>query len=351
MRFGIHHAAAAALGLGLMAPSWAQSGSSLTVYGLIDTSLRQANNAVARGGRPFSLEDGIFTGSRLGFRGREDLGGGWVAAFNVETGLDPSSGSMTLGTTSTDYGVATAPVRTWGREAHVSLRNPVAGVTVGRQYTVAHALSARFQPLGNPNSAVYSLFSSHHIARQDNVVRVDAKFAGLDWLGSVTLGEQAASDTANGSWALGVGITRTGWSAAAYAQEMKNITGAETRKILGLGGNLKLNPTITLFGGAMQRTAAVSLQKNRALTLGANVALSSASTLSVAVFDDQQSGSNTLKGQRRVAWASVNYAFSRRTDIYGTIDHNRVSGGYARPAFMATLGTQTGLAAGLRHRF
>lgn len=351
MRFQPPRAAVAATLLGLAVPAWAQSGSSLTIYGLIDTSLRQASNATAGGGRQTSLEDGIFTGSRLGLRGREDLGGGWAAAFNIETGLDPSSGTTTLGTTATDYGVAAAPARMWGREAHVSLRNELAGVTLGRQYTVAHALSARFQPQGNPNSAVYSLFSSHHIARQDNVVRLDARFGGLEWLASATLGEQAASDSANGSWALGVGLSRSDWSAAAYVQQMKNLTGAETRKILGLGGNVKLGPTVTLFGGAMQRSAAVSLQKNRVLTLGANVVLNRHSTLSMAVFDDQQSGSSALKGQRRVAWASVNYAFSRRTDIYGTIDANRVSGGYARPAFMAVLGTQTGLAMGLRHRF
>lgn len=351
MSFRISRAGGFALGLSLLAPAWGQSGSSLTLYGLIDTSLRQASNMTTGGGRQTSLEDGIFTGSRLGVRGREDLGGGWSAAFNLETGMDPSTGTTTLGTSSTDYGVSAAPMRMWGREVHVSLRNSWAGVTLGRQYTVAHALSARFQPLGNPNSAVYSLFSSHHIARQDNVMRLDAKGAGLEWVASATWGEQANSDSANGSWALGVGLTRSDWAAAAYAQQMKNLTGAETRKILGLGGNLKLSPTVTLFGGAMQRTAAVSLQKNRVLTLGANVVLNSTSTLSVAAFDDQQSGSAALKGQRRVAWASVNYAFSRRTDIYGTIDHNRVGGGYARPAFMAALGTQTGLALGLRHRF
>jgi predicted porin len=239
----------------------------------------------------------------------------------------------------------------WGREAHVSLRHRTSAVTLGRQYTVAHTLAARFQPQGNPNSAVYSVFSSHHIARQDNMLRLDAQFAGLDWVASVTLGEQAASDSANRSWALGVGITRPGWSAAAYAQQMNNITGAETRKILGTGGQVKLNPTVTLFGGAMQRSAAVSAQKNRVLTLGANVVLNSRSTLSLAAFDDRQSGSTTLQGQRRVAWASVNYSFSRRTDLYATVDHNRVSGGYARPAFMARVGTQTGVAAGLRHRF
>ncbi|HVK31813.1 MAG TPA: porin, partial [Burkholderiaceae bacterium] len=76
-----------------------------------------------------------------------------------------------------------------------------------------------------------------------------------------------------------------------------------------------------------------------------------ASTLSLAYFDDSQSGSAALEGSRKVAWATVNYRFSRRTDIYAVVDRNEVDGGYARPAFLGTLGSQTAFSVGLRHRF
>ena len=46
-----------------------------------------------------------------------------------------------------------------GREAHLGLRGAWGTVTVGRQYTVAHSIAARFQPLGNPNSTAHSLFT------------------------------------------------------------------------------------------------------------------------------------------------------------------------------------------------
>ena len=52
-----------------------------------------------------------------------------------------------------------------------------------------------------------------------------------------------------------------------------------------------------------------------------------------------------------MAWVHGSYRFSRRTDVYAVIDQNKVEGGYARPAFMGTLGTQTALSLGLRHRF
>jgi hypothetical protein len=37
--------------------------------------------------------------------------------------------------------------------------------------------------------------------------------------------------------------------------------------------------------------------------------------------------------------------------VYAVVDHNDVSGGYARPAFVGTLGSQKAVNMGLRHRF
>lgn len=136
-----------------------------------------------------------------------------------------------------------------------------------------------------------------------------------------------------------------------YLQQLKNLAGSETRKIVGLGGNVKVNATLSLFGGAMQRSSVVSVQDNRAWTLGANVELTNELTLSAAHYNDKQSGSAALDGQREVSWISASYRFSRRSDVYAVLDSNVVEGGYAKPAFMGTKGSQTGLVAGLRHRF
>lgn len=341
--------AAATLAL-LVTPAALAQGSSVTVYGLFDAALRQASNSAPDGSPLRSMEDGIMTGSRLGVRTREDMGGGMAALLTLEAGFDPGNGTSLQGTNTADYGQAQAPMRFWGREAHLGLRGAWGGVTLGRQYTVAHGIAGRFQPQGNPNSTAHSLFSSHHIARQDNMLRLDTKAAGVDLAASYTLGERPGS-SANSSWAVGAGYAAKTWYLGGYAQQMKNLAGTETRKIVGLGGNVKLGDTVALFGGAMQRTSAVSPQENRAFTLGANVELSPQVTLSVAVYDDQQSGSAALEGSRRVAWLTASYRFSRRTDVYAVVDTNRVEGGYARPAFMGTMGSQTGLTGGLRHRF
>ena len=327
----------------------AQGAGNVTVYGLFDAVVRYASNASANRGSMKTMEDGVFTGSRLGFRGREDLGGGLTARFTLESGFDPGTGTSLQGTATADYGQVAAPTRFWGREIHVGLRGGWGGVTLGRQYTVAHSISGRFHPQ-QTNSGVHSVFGSHHIVRQDNMVRLDSKVAGVDLTATYTLGEQVAS-SANSAWALGAGYTAGALSLGAYAQQMKSLAGTETRKIIGAGGNFKFNNTFALFGGVMQRTAAVSPQENLVWTLGANIELSPSVTLSLAHFDDQQSGSAALDGSRTVSWVSASYRFSRRTDVYAVIDTNRVLGGYTKPAFMGTKGTQTGASAGLRHRF
>ena len=325
------------------------AGSSVTIYGLVDAAMRHASNTNAAGDSLKTMEDGIMTGTRLGFRAREDLGGGWAALMTIESGFDPSTGLSLQSSATTDYGQFAANPRFWGREAHIGLRAPFGTVTLGRQYTVAHTLAGRFQPQGNPNSTAHSLFSSHHVPRNDNMLRVDAKAGPVDIVLGHTFGEQASGG--NGGNAIGLGHTGKGWAVGAYHQRLSNAANTEERTIVGLGGNYKVNDTVHLYGGLMKRTARVSAQENQAWTLGANIELTPQVTLSLAHYDDDQSGSAALEGQRTVSWVTANYRFSRRTDVYAVLDRNEVTGGYARPAFMGRLGTQNGFVLGLRHRF
>ncbi len=340
----------AALALCLSGAALAQAPSTtVTIYGLIDAAARHASNVDAARNSRKTLEDGIMTGTRLGLRLREDLGGGMAALLTIESGFDPSTGLSLQGSATTDYGQFASSTRYWGREAHIALRNSWGTATFGRQYTVAHAIAGRFQPQGNPNSTAHSLFSSHHVPRNDNMLRLDTKLAAVDLSFSHTFGEQSTGG--NGGRAFGIGHTGKGWAVGAYHQQLDNVANTETRKIVGFGGNYKVNDTLHLYAGLMKRSTRVSPQENAAWTLGANIELTPQVTLSLAHFDDDQSGSAALNGQRTVSWATVNYRFSRRTDVYAVLDRNEVTGGYARPAFMGTLGTQNGAVLGLRHRF
>jgi predicted porin len=331
-------------------PARAQStGSSVTVYGLVDAVVRHASNVSSTGKSIKSMEDGLLTGSRLGFTGKEALGDGWSAGFTMESGFDPGTGTSSQGTATADYGQE-AGGRMWGRQLFVTLKTPWAGVSLGRQYTTAHLIAARFQPQGNPNNTALSVFSSHHVARQDNVLRIDGKVLGLDVEATRTFGEQPGAE-ANGAYALGAGYSGSNFYVGGYAQQLDNRAGTETRKILGLGGNWRVVAPLTLHAGVMRRSAEISPQRNRVWAIGAKWQLSSPFSLSAQFFDDRQTGSAALEGARKVLWLMADYEFSKRTDVYAVFDRNRVSGGYAKPTFMGTMGEQKAFSVALRHRF
>jgi len=64
----------------------AQAQSSVTVYGVLDMAFNAENNGAGAPGKKFALDSGIQSGSRLGFKGSEDLGNGLKANFKLEIG-------------------------------------------------------------------------------------------------------------------------------------------------------------------------------------------------------------------------------------------------------------------------
>ena len=66
--------------------SAASAQSSVTVYGRVDLGLTRDTGGLSPAQSVTRLDSGIGGGSRLGFRGVEDLGGGLKANFVAETG-------------------------------------------------------------------------------------------------------------------------------------------------------------------------------------------------------------------------------------------------------------------------
>ncbi|WP_347614526.1 porin, partial [Comamonas thiooxydans] len=76
----------------------AHAQSSVQIYGIVDTAVETMNNVGATKSSLTRMPN--LTGSvpsRLGFRGREDLGGGLSASFTLEMGIGPDSGALNQG--------------------------------------------------------------------------------------------------------------------------------------------------------------------------------------------------------------------------------------------------------------
>lgn len=215
-----------------------RAGASVTVYGLLDTTLRHAINAGAGGRRLLSVNDGAFTGSRLGSRGTEDLDGGMKTFFSLERGLEPSAGTLMQATATPNGGQSAAPAgRAFGREALIGLSAGRAGtLTVGRQCTLANAYSSRFQPHANPNQEVLALLVGHQGVRQNNMVKYTVDAGPVSAGINTTLGE----GTNGSSWAVAGAVQGNGPDVAAYASSMVNVETAETRRVLGLGATFEI---------------------------------------------------------------------------------------------------------------
>ncbi|WP_127996844.1 porin [Piscinibacter defluvii] len=163
------------------ASSAAFAQSSVTAYGILDGGVSQVTGL--RGGTRTFLVSGIMDGSRLGFRGNEDLGGGYRALFTMEHRMEidtgginnrPLSGSQLPDrlTNATLLGlptflqpavdnVAAALGSTigvnlannmWDRQVFVGLVTPFGAGLAGRQYTPAYEVSASFDVMGTQSS-------------------------------------------------------------------------------------------------------------------------------------------------------------------------------------------------------
>lgn len=109
--------------------------SSVTVYGLVDVALVKEGGAAA--GSSTKITSGVGAGSRLGFKGTEDLGGGMSAFFLLENGFQADTGALGQG------GLL------FGRQVYVGLQGAFGSVSVGRQYTPQYLAVAAIDPFGS----------------------------------------------------------------------------------------------------------------------------------------------------------------------------------------------------------
>jgi predicted porin len=101
-------------------PCAAFAQSSVTLYGLLDEGVGFVKTAA---GNQYAALSGNINGDRWGLKGREDLGSGLAAVFQLENGFNINTGMFKQGG------------REFGRQSYVGLASQRWGtVTLGRQY-------------------------------------------------------------------------------------------------------------------------------------------------------------------------------------------------------------------------
>lgn len=268
MKAHLAHTAIAASLLSLYAGAQAQD--TVTVYGLIDAavSLSRASGGTSADSSGTSLastsarrlDSGVGPGgTRLGFRGQEDLGDGLSAMFTLEMGYGIDTGTLQQG------GLA------WGRQAFIGLSDKSGwSLSLGRQYTPMNLALSYSDPSygfywGNPTTNTgFAVYDSIGAApgsgfygapgRQDNSVLFSLSQSALTGRLMIGFGNEntrGAGRMLNPGVAYASGPLTLNASMAIYRQNAEAIGPSakpEWLRDFVLGGSYKFD-AFTLFAG------------------------------------------------------------------------------------------------------
>jgi len=131
----------------LAASGAAMAQSSVTLFGVVDATYAYGSGSTSNKSQ---LTTSGYNGSRLGFRGVEDLGGGMSASFWLEAGfnIDNGSGAATSTNNQGASGSTGGGGLTFNRRSTVSLNGGFGEVRLGRDYTPQFWNLTVFDPFG-----------------------------------------------------------------------------------------------------------------------------------------------------------------------------------------------------------
>ncbi|MBR8653564.1 porin [Achromobacter sp. Marseille-Q0513] len=350
----------AAAGLG-MAAGTAAAETSVTLYGIADVSIRYVNTSdggTGADGSRLSMSNGAISNSRWGLRGSEDLGDGNRAFFRLEQGFDVQNGKSTNSS------------KTFNRLAYVGLDGgKIGALTMGLQNTVIQDLMADyFDPLTVGNYAENSwLPAAMGRVRADNAFRYANTLGDLAVIGQWSNGDKWSDRKAGqqmgislrytiGQLGLGGAFQKTfDGGDSDRRQQVWNLSASyqfEVVKVFAgyFNGKDQTNWTNAVMGRAVDPASTLD-RKDNGYFLGASWQATPRWTITGAAYYDQ--AKNVVvdgdKGKRYALIAVAEYALSKRTQVYGTVDYNKVRD--ASTGDISGRTSQVGGGLGIRHIF
>lgn len=364
----------------------AQAQNNVVIYGIVDLGLNFTNNA--GGGRAYQMESGYASGSRIGVKGREDLGGGLAAVFQLENGFNADTGSAGQG------------ARLFGRQAFVGLSSKQLGtLTIGRQYDSVVDFLGPLTANGNWGGYLFSHpfdnDNTDNSFRINNAVKyTSADYNGFSFGGLVGLGETAGAQRTNLTYSLGAQYVNGPWAVAAsyMSNKLPGATAvgsiatddanfiASQQRTAGAGINYTVgnatygfvysntnftNPLSSIYvgeitpaSGDLKRLVFNNYEFNAKYQLTPALSLAAMYTFTQGKF-------NTTEADFKPKWHMLglmaDYALSKRTDIYAQAVYQQVAGkstgsvldrAYIPGATDVSSAARQGmLRLGLRHKF
>lgn len=338
----------------LAMPALAQS--SVTLYGIVDVSIERVEGI----DNLTRVSSGNLSGSRLGFRGIEDLGAGLKAKFTLESAIRADTGANGGGSD-----------RFWDRQAWVGLSSELGELRLGRTDSSLALVTDMIGTQAYDDLTIVGTRGANSYRRMDNTITylIPAVLPGLTGqlqyslansgfsstgVLTTTPGTESSVDNAGKVWSANLAYAAGPFAAALgyldVADESRALAGKQrARAAMGLAswdfGVAKVTGyynTETSFGPDRLSTWGGKV----AVPLGAFTVIGGVSHTegtTIADNDDDAVRIYSLKGV---------YALSKRTSVYAWydyIDNDTV----ASKGIVTTAAGQSGqgLAIGVRHLF
>jgi predicted porin len=326
----------------------ASAQSSVTLFGIVDVSMRNVKNG---SNSLKSLSTDGMGSSRLGFRGVEDIGGGLRASFWLEGSLAADTGNATG--------------QNWQRRSTVSLTGGFGEIRLGRDYTPDFWNHTVFDPFGtNGVGSSVNVFDTSG-SGATTTVRANNSIGyflpgGLGGVyGQVML---AAGEGVDGNKHMGF---RVGYSAGplnvalAYGKTSSTPTVDWTR--LNIGGSYNLGFMTAMFQYITSETSggAADGRGLNNILLGANIK-AGAGTFKVSYVKADGDGKTASEKARDATQLALGYQhpLSKRTSLYGHYSRisNKSGAQFAASGSGAAFGLvrgkgSTGYEFGINHSF
>lgn len=293
----------------------AHAQSNVTLYGRIDLGLQRGlGDDITR------LEQA--SGSRLGVRGVEDLGGGLKALFNLEHRLNADTGAVNSANSF------------WNGRSVVGLEGGFGQVVLGREYTPARNIANRADPWGGDTVGRLEpiLFGGILPSRQNNsITYTSPSFSGVRAQAQYALDE---ADTGEDFYGLNLSYG-AGPLSLAYGYNKAGVDD-NTWHLVTAGYDFGSFRLVGAYGQGKPEGVGVA-DKHRSFMIGATAPLG-AGELKVGygklkeIDPDQDVSSKFAIG--------YHYALSKRTTVYVDVANDR-----------ELADNKTGFDIGLKHNF
>ena len=270
---------------------------SLTLYGIVDAGVVYERGGAA--GNVTKLTSGVQSGSRLGFKGTEDLGGGLSAKFAMEAGFN------------TDTGASGAGGPLFGRQAWVGLGSRWGDLTFGRQYTPHFLVLDEVDPFttGLAGSSTNLMSTT---TRMSNTVKLSTPaWGGFTGELAYGLGEVPGDNTANRQLGASLGYANGPLVLKIAHHRIEDPAGADNARNTLLGGKFDFGMAAASLGVGLNR--GLGATDNRDYMLGVTVPVGAGALLASFTRKDDRTGLNADADQWAVGYT---HALSPRTNFY-----------------------------------